>query len=421
MSESPHPISPRWGVTIKIVIGLSFALALGTLLVAFRSIIGPILLAVILAYFLHPLAVRLNSLTNLPWRLSVGLIYLLLLVLLIGFFTATGVVLVGQIESLFSLVRNFVNTQLPELIQNLSSQKLIFGSFVIDFSQFDLAAIGQQLLNNLQTVISQTGSLVGTLASGAVGIVIWAGFVLLISYFLLADAGRVPDAIRFITIPGYDYDIRRMSRELGRIWNAYLRGQFLVILIIIITAAIVISALGIRYALAIALMTGLARFVPYIGPFTTDLVLFLVAFFQGSNYFRLQQFYYALLVVGIAILVDQIFDNFVTPRIMGRTLGVHPAAVLIAAIILAQLIGFVGLVLAAPVLASLSLISRYLVRKLFDQDPWPEPEKEPKPIEYPWAGFYGYLRKQISGFIHRIRHRGRKDQEPESKEGESSS
>jgi hypothetical protein len=72
-------------------------------------------------------------------------------------------------------------------------------------------------------------------------------------------------------------------------------------------------------------------------------------------------------------VLDQIFDNLVSPRLLGQTLGVHPAGVLIVAIIAANLIGIIGLVLAAPVLATVNLLGRYIGRKMFDMDPWPEP------------------------------------------------
>lgn len=405
MSEYSHPPSPRWGVTLKIVIGLSFAIALGALVVAFRSFIGPLLLAGILAYFLHPLALRLSDTTRLNWRLSVTVVYLVLLILLVSFFTATGVVIVSQVESLFNLIRNFVNNDLPGLIDTLSEQIIVFGPFSFDFSQFNLETIGQQVLNNLQALIGQAGGLIGTVASGAVGIVAWTAFVLLVSYFVASDAGRVPDVLSYVTIPGYDYDVRRMARELGRIWNAYLRGQFFILLLVIIISAIIMTSLGVRLALAIALLTGLARFVPYLGPLTVSLITFLVAVFQNSNIFNLQPLFYALMVVVIAIVVDQIFDNYVMPRVMGESLGVHPAAVLVSALILAQLIGLIGLVLAAPVLASLRLVTNYGLRKMFDLDPWPEPEQELAPIEAPWSRFYASLRKGISSLFARLRRR----------------
>jgi predicted PurR-regulated permease PerM len=87
----------------------------------------------------------------------------------------------------------------------------------------------------------------------------------------------------------------------------------------------------------------------------------------------------------IAVVTDQIFDNLVSPRFFGRTLGVHPAAVLVAAIIAARIIGLIGLVLAAPSLATLTLIGRYVIRKMFDLEPFPEPEEAPKPEGQSWT------------------------------------
>jgi predicted PurR-regulated permease PerM len=106
-------------------------------------------------------------------------------------------------------------------------------------------------------------------------------------------------------------------------------------------------------------------------------VTFLVALFQGDNYFGLLPYQYAILVVVAAFVLDQIFDNMISPRLLGEALGIHPAAVLVAAIIAANLLGIIGLVLTAPVLATLRLMTRYFFRKLFDLDPWPEPALRP--------------------------------------------
>jgi predicted PurR-regulated permease PerM len=101
------------------------------------------------------------------------------------------------------------------------------------------------------------------------------------------------------------------------------------------------------------------------------------------------------MVLVICIVVDQIIDNLVAPRIIGQSLGLHPAAVLVVALVLARLIGLVGLVLAAPVLATGKLVGRYILRKMFDQDPWPEPEGHTKPFVIPWVGrLYKRLRRR---------------------------
>jgi hypothetical protein len=85
------------------------------------------------------------------------------------------------------------------------------------------------------------------------------------------------------------------------------------------------------------------------------------------------------IVVGSSLVIDQVMDNYVTPRLMAQTLRVHPAAVLVAALIMADLLGILGIVIAAPLLASLALLARYTMRKMFDLDPFPPSESLPRP------------------------------------------
>jgi predicted PurR-regulated permease PerM len=121
----------------------------------------------------------------------------------------------------------------------------------------------------------------------------------------------------------------------------------------------------------VALIAGFASFLPYIGPAINWVVLGLVTYFQGSYPFGLSPLAYTVITIVIALIIDQIFDNLVSPRIMANTLKVHPAFVLIAAIIAANLFGILGIIVAAPLLATLQLIGRYTMRKLLDIDPWP--------------------------------------------------
>jgi predicted PurR-regulated permease PerM len=220
------------------------------------------------------------------------------------------------------------------------------------------------------------------MAAGAAQFLGWALFILLISYFVLAESGDVRGALVPVSVPGYADDIRRLGRELSRLWNAFLRGQIIVFVLATLAYIVVLSFLGVRYALGIAFLAGLARFVPYVGNFVSWTTLALVAYFQPSNVFGMAPMSFAILCVVLAMLIDQIFDNLVTPRIIAQALRVHPAAVLIAAIVFANLIGLLGVVVAAPILATVALFWRYIVRKLLDLDPWPEGEfftPQPRP------------------------------------------
>ena len=385
--STTQPESPQWGSTTKLVVGLTFVAIVAALFVRFQNLVGPLILTFMLTYLLHPLVSSLSNTTRLSWRMAVNLVYIVLVVILVSLFTATGFAVVQQFQSLVRVIERFV-TGLPEMITNLSTQTFVIGPYVVDMSQYlsteNLTVIAEQLLSAVQPLLGQAGSLLATVATQTASTVGWGFFVVLVSYFLLSEMARIPNPLRSIEIPDYDADIRRLTRELGLIWNAFLRGQVILFTLTLLVFSMVLSALGTRYFLALALLAGLARFVPYIGPIITWTVTALVVYFQAGNYLGLVPWQYALVVIIFVIVVDNIFDNLVSPRILGETLGVHPAAVLVAAIVAANLLGLVGVVLAAPVLASLMLVGRYTIRKMFDIDPWPEPELELSPVVYPW-------------------------------------
>jgi predicted PurR-regulated permease PerM len=394
MSEQPGPSgSPKWGATTKLVVALTTVALVAGLLVYFRQIIAPLLLAFMLAYLLYPLAARVSAMIRISWRTSVNVIYLALVIILGGLFTLTGLAIVQQAQSLIDFIERFI-TELPDLVESLANQQYTigpFGPYVIDFAQFDITALTEQLLQAIQPILGQAGSVVTQLATSAASTLAWGMFVLLVSYFLLSESGKFPGRLVSVDIPEYNEDLRRLGRELANIWDSFLRGQLILSLLIIISYYILLNILGTRAVLVISLMAGLARFIPYLGPFATWIVTAIVAFVQSSNYFGLEPYQYALLVLVACLVMDQIFDNLISPRLLGQTLGVHPAGVLVAAIVVTRLIGIIGLVLAAPALATINLLGRYILRKMFDQDPWPEHEEQPEKFKFPWKRFFERL------------------------------
>ena len=357
------------------MISLTIAAILIGLVIRFRNIIGPLLITGVFAYLVHPLAASLSRKLKMKWQGAVSLIYLVLILLLIGLLAWGGVALAPQITSLFDLMKEFF-TNLPGLITSLSNTVIKVGTFTIDLSQYGLSDLANQLLGVVQPLLGEVGTLVGKVAGGAAGIMGWLFFVILISYFILYESGGNTDKYFDLHLPGYADDMQRMSSELSRIWNAFLRGQFLVILLAITVYSVILSILGVRYAIGLALLAGLARFIPYIGAWVTWITIALVSYFQASQIFGITPLLYTSIVMGISLLVDTLLDNMVATRILSRALKIHPAAVLIAAIILANLIGLVGVILAAPMVATLKLFTRYIKRKLFDQDPWAGLEEE---------------------------------------------
>lgn len=376
MTENNPLSSPRWGAMTKLVIALTLIVIIAALLIRFQAIIAPLLMAFILAYLFYPLASLLNRKLRITWKAAVGLIYLLLVFILLGLLTVGGLGLVQQIQSLIRLVENSL-VELPLLITNIADWLDQRSPFPVDLSSIDLNAVTDQLLAVVQPLLGQTGQLLGTLASGAAQVFGWTAFILLVSFFVLTETGGLRGSIINLNVPGYNEDISRLGRELGRIWNAFLRGQILLFIMSVIVYSILLTALGVRYSIGLAFLAGLARFLPYIGPAINWVVLVLVAYFQEFKLFGMEPLAYTLLVVILALIVDLIFDNLVSPRIMADALKVHPAGVLVMAIVAASLLGILGVVIAAPFLATVQLAGQYIGRKMLDQDPWPEPELTP--------------------------------------------
>jgi len=373
MDETQPPASPRWGATAKLVVTLTLVVILGALLVRFKFILGPILVAFILAYLLLPVASLISKKSPLSWGMSVNLIYLIFIVILLALLTWGGVGLIGQVTNLISAVQNYAN-QVPVFIDSLSHQIYVVGPLKFDFSTIDWQAIGQAILSYVEPALGKLGSLVGTLASSAASTIGWMAFIVVVSYFFLMESGGLRTRIIHVDIPGYTEDIRRLRQKLGYIWNAFLRGQIIVFFSKVIAYTICMSILGVHFAIGVALIAGFASFLPYVGPAINWIVLGLVTYFQGSSPYGLSPLGYAAVAIITALVIDQIFDNLVTPRLMANTLKVHPAFVLIAAIIAANLIGILGVIIAAPLLATLQLVGRYTLRKLIDRDPWPPDE-----------------------------------------------
>jgi predicted PurR-regulated permease PerM len=385
--------SPLWNNTTKLVVGLTLAGLLVALLFRFKNILPPLLTAIILAYLFYPLASYLNKRFKIPWRLISTLLYLLILVAIIGLLTWGGISIFEQIQNLINFVQGLI-TDLPAQIETWTSQPLLIGPFTFDLSKLDLESIWSTLQGVVQPLLSNLGSLIGSLASGIGSTLTWLLFIILISYFIMSESNGVRSSLIRLRIPRYREDVSKLGNHLAQIWNAFLRGQLLLFAITVVVYSVILSILGVRYFFLLAILAGLARFVPYVGPWVTWATYFIIGLFQ-TNYLGLQPLPYALLVVGVGMFSDVIMDNFVSPRIMSDVLSVHPAAVLVMVIVSASLFGLLGVLLAAPTLASLKLLLTYVVRKLMDEDPWEGLRRvnPPKPLPRWMKDVWKWLRQ----------------------------
>jgi predicted PurR-regulated permease PerM len=396
MSKVEEVKSPNWSSAVKIIVALLAIVLIGALLGRFQSFIPAIVLAGIVAFLVVPIVRTLHIRFKVPWGLAANVCFLLLVLLLISASTVAGFAVVNQLQALFLTVQNSL-FDLPNILETLSQQTYVVGPWELDLSQFDLVPFAEQLLAAVQPIFGQLSAILASLATGAVEWVVRLVFVLAVSYFLIVDYNRIRAAVINTSIPGFTDDFRRLRIALLGIWNAFLRGQLLIVASTGFLTWIVFTVLGVRFSIGLGVLGGLAKFVPIVGPTTAGAIGALVALFQPSNWFGLTPLGHALLVVASITLLDQSIDYLIVPRIMGTSLNLHPVIILIGLLIGASLAGILGLLLAAPFMATLLLLGRYVYRKIVDLDPWDPPIDD--------LGKGPPRESRVAGFLRRTRDR----------------
>jgi predicted PurR-regulated permease PerM len=367
--EHPPTSSPAWGRTTKLVVAISMLVLIIFMLVRFQYLVAPVVIAFVVAYILYPISSFLHRKLRFNWRLAVGLVYMIVVLLLISLLTWGGFNLVTQVQNLINFIQTAIK-DLPQFLSSLQSQVIAIGPFTFSTPQTDLTSVVNDIIALVQPVINKVGSVITAIASGAINLVTWTFFSMLISFFVLSETGGQRSKMIQINIPGFESDFKRIQFELGHIWNAFLRGQLLIVFLAFLIYLVLFGGLGLNFFFGLALMAAIARFIPWVGPLVVYITIALVAYFQGFNPFELPPVLYAGFSVLAAYIIDLIIDQMIQPRFMGDALKLHPAGILVAALIGLNLFGFIGLLLAAPTLATLKLAFDYTMKKMVDEDPW---------------------------------------------------
>jgi predicted PurR-regulated permease PerM len=344
----------------------------GALVVRFRALIQLLVIAAIVAFLLVPVVRVIHRRVRLSWRVATHFVFLLLILLMVTGFTATGLALAQEVQSLVQTVQNIL-LDLPGLLESVSGMVIVVGPLRVDLAQFDLPSLAEQAMVYVRPFLGEASGVVTSLAGGAIETVIRLVFIMAAAYFFTLDQPVFGDLWKRTALPGFQYDWTRLQAALDRIWAAFLRGQIVLGLVIAVVVTIGLSIIGVRNALVLGLVSGLLEFLPIVGPVVAGAIAALVAFFQGSNWWGLDPLVFTLVVIAFFIIIQQLENNLLVPRILGNALSMHPVVILVAAVIGATLAGVLGILLSAPTMATLILLGRYVYRKVFDLPPWDPP------------------------------------------------
>jgi len=353
-------VSQPWSDTTKRSVVIALALIGALALLQLRALIPPVAVAGIISYALFPLVDSLQARTRLPRSLAVLMVDLLALVVVAIIPAVAAPTLMAQIRQIDVDFDGLADEVLMRVTQVLSDAS--GGS--IDATGM-LESAGTSLTELLSPLITGSVFLLLDLAS----ILLWVVFAFAVSFYLMRDWHRITGYLHTVVPPGYREDYAQITAEIGRIWQAFFRGQVLLSLVVGVAVAILMRLVGVRNALVLGLLAGLLEVVPNVGPVVAAIPAVTLALFQGSTWLPIPPFWFAVLVAGIYTAVQQVENNYLVPRIIGGSVRLHPLVVLVGAISGARMAGVLGIFMAAPVLASARVLLSFIYAKLLDVEP----------------------------------------------------
>lgn len=390
--KATYPQSPYWGANTKLlVLAMAFVLALlGLYLI--RNVIAVAALAGLIAFLIAPVMRIAVKYMRIPRGLALLLAYLLVFLgtLAFGGFLARSVVqsiveldpiglvndgriwLLNQVDAQGQWVVVGVTIDMTSVLDSLRmsvGDSENSGGFVVDAEQV-LAYLGAGL-SGFRTVLGI-----------ATAVVTSAIVTALVAMYLNADSTRMHEATIAKIPPGYERDGLLLLASIKRVWRGYLYGQLVNSLITGFLVFVVLWAVGLPGAFLMGALMVVLNMIPTFGPILAAIPGVLAALLSGSTRWPdLENYWFALVIVAIYVVVVQAQANIVAPRVMGTAVQLRPAVVLIGLLVGFQVGGLLGSLLAVPVIASIRDVAVYLWNKLIDADPWPDADPVPIPAE----------------------------------------
>jgi len=378
MFKPKYPNSPIWSPGSKRLIISIMALVSLLLIFRLRILLPPFILAVILAYLVEPLVRIVLENTRIPRTLTIVLIYLFIIAALVAIPISAIPPIAVQVNGLITNIPALIH-QLSQIMVELQEPIHITEDIVIPLNQLPLdqafLSLSGNLLNIVQGFGGQTISIFGSVLGASLSTVGWVILVLFLSFYMVKDHERLFHGMLTLVPKNYQGDVVHLSEQISDLWNAFLRGQ-LVLCIVVGTIVFIVSVIiGLPNALLLALIAGLMEFLPTIGPVLAAIPAAFLGYFQSESSWLgnlLGPFWFVVVIIIIYTVIYQTENYYLVPRIIGHRLQLHPIVVVLGAIAGASIAGILGIMLAAPILATGRLVFTYLYAKLTDQPPFPD-------------------------------------------------
>lgn len=355
-------------IAVAIVVALTI-----WLLLAVSHVLTPFIAAIITAYLFNPLVSWLDRRFGLGRALWIAVLYVIAFLFLYGLGTLIWPRIVQQSREL-AATAPMVAGRIQGFFQG--REQIEFGGVILN-----LAPLEEQLIAAVRDLGARLSESVPRLVFSALETVIYLLVYLIITFYLLLQAGQLKRWVVGLIPAPYREEIGALGRQIDGVFSAYIRGQLLLIVIMSVLLYIPLSILRVPYALVIAVFSGILEILPIVGPWSAAGIAMMVAFFQQDVPFGLSNAGLAALLGVIYFVLRQIEDHFIIPNVMGPLVRLHPAVVIFAILAGGALLGPFGLFISIPVAAVIRILLSFIYRKLTDspEPPPPLPPEEPAP------------------------------------------
>ena len=329
-----------WLIFAAILIGLLYLLA---------PVLTPFLFAALLAYLGDPLIDRLEARKlSRSWAVTLvfGAIILALLLLMLLLIPLSAHQFKGLMHKLPTYLDWFQTSIVPWLSDALG----------IDPTLFELGQLRDKLLAYAREIGDLAGSLLESLRASSTVVFAWIANLVLVpvvTFYLLRDWDLLVARVRELLPRRIEPTVSKLAREADEVIGAFLRGQFIVMAALGVMYSVGLAIIGLDFSLLIGMLAGLVSFVPYLGLIVGILAASIAALLQFHSFLSLIP---VLIVFGVGQFIS---DFFLTPKLVGDRIGLHPVVVMFAVLTGGHLFGFFGILLALPVAAVIAVVLRH--------------------------------------------------------------
>lgn len=315
------------------------------------DVILPIVLGGAIAYFLDPVADRLEK-AGCTRALAVSIItlfalltFVVMALLVIPTLIQQTLSLINIAPQLFNDLQSFLTERFPQLVDEDSTLRK------------SLIAVGETIRDRggqvLDTVVGSAASLIN--------IVVLFVVVPVVAFYLLYDWDRMVANIDDMLPRDHAPVIRDLAGQVDETLASFIRGMGTVCLILGTYYAVALMLVGLQFGLVVGFVAGLITFIPYVGAMVGGVLAIGLALFQfWGDWITIG------LVAGIFVLGQVAEGNFLTPKLVGNSVGLHPVWLIFALTVFGALFGFVGMLVAVPVAAAIGVLARFAIAQYKD-------------------------------------------------------